>query len=85
MQRGSGPCAGVGDTGDTNGGGILGVERKAMGQLAKNSSVAVGAMTKKARDDREEEAEGEAEPGCVMVRSAVIFTQGRRRNARAQT
>ena len=48
-----------------------------MGQLAKNSSVAVGAVTKKARDDREEEAE----PGCLMVRSAVIFTQGRRRNA----
>lgn len=56
-----------------------------MGQLAKNSSVAVGAVTKKARDDREEEAEGEAEPGCLMVRSAVIFTQGRRRTAGAQT
>lgn len=39
-----------------------------------------GGMTRKARDDREVEAERVAEPSCMILGSAVIFTPGRKRN-----
>ena len=55
----------------------FGVEMKAMGQPAK-SSLTVGGVTRKAKDDKEEEGEMVAEPGCTTLKSAGIFTQRRR-------
>lgn len=75
---GQGQSAGAGDTENITDGGIFGVEMEAMHQLANFSDC--GGMTRKARDDREVEAERVAEPSCMILGSAVIFTPGRKRN-----
>lgn len=51
-SMGQGQCEGEGDTEYTSDSGIFGVEMEAVDPLA-NSSVTVGAMTRKAKDDTE--------------------------------
>ena len=51
----------------------LGVQRKAVGQVAK-STVTIGGVTGRAKDDKEE-GEIVAELGCMILKSAGIFTQ----------